>query len=1092
MTKQLIFNKKTHRYNTLKTAIKNGFLNTPQNFIIPNGFVYNKNLKKLIKEKTQSKRLVNKLDNNKDVISSKKIFNERTKRFINKDSKPTLANKIYNFSKNQNKNKLSIKLPEKMSENVISKILDTIIKNFNIQDDTEERKSIISVGDQYYSLNEMTITRLKKFIMNKFISSQEEHESDADLVMNILNSDLIELRKIKLKQTVYAKQEAGFFKYLHNMNLNLEKYGIFKTFDERNYNINCVVRAFENSELFNDEDIDYLKSFIKNRIVPLANMKLIAEKLNCHIVVNKFKNQLQTLNFNKKADKKIKLGMIDNHYFLIDTVEITHYALTNYKKLQNIENFHTIKKARIENGKLYYKREKGGFINSFRVIKYLFENKEDYLSKIKYDDIIKTQYYDTKKTDIVNLNYNQSCCKLVRDPADKKKELLKEKLKNKMIKRKFYVDLETNTKNPNHIVYQGVVEHNNKYYTFNQKNNIDVCEKILDVIISKFELHKNMINIVFIHNLGYDIRFFYKYLDSINIIDRGTSVMNVNCCYKGIKILFKDTKSMIPMPLKKFKSSFGLVCKKEILPYGLYNNKNLKKDKMSIKEATKYVKEEDKKEFLDNINKWGLVDKKDKKIFDHWEYSAIYCREDVKVMRDGYEKFREWMQEITKLDIIDFISLPSVAHQYLINEGCYNGVYKLSGTIQNFIMKTVKGGRCMTRENKPHHLEEGDANLADYDANSLYPSAMSNMNGFLLGKPKVLQTLDYNKIKQYDGFFIEIRVNKVNKHLKFPILNHMTEDGTRLYTNEINDKNYFVSKSELEDLIEFQQIEFDIIRGYYYDESFNNKINESINYLYNERLKKKQEGNKIEKVYKLLLNSSYGKTIMKPIEIVKKFKNSERFDTYYSRNYNYIDSYTKINDNLFIIKKRTPINDHYNICSVGSEILSQSKRIMHRVMCLCEDNDINIYYQDTDSMHIEHEKIPQLEKLFYEKYNKQISGDMLGQFSSDFDFPADKGTECYATESIFISKKIYIDKVRFIKEGIENFDYHIRMKGVGSEAVEYVAKNNEKYNDAMDIYKDILKGGCVSFDLTKVKPIFNFNKNQTISSRREFVRKIKM
>jgi len=68
MTKQLIFNKKTHRYNTLKTAIKNGFLNTPQNFLIPNGFVYNKNLKKLIKEKTQSKRLVNKLDNKKDVI----------------------------------------------------------------------------------------------------------------------------------------------------------------------------------------------------------------------------------------------------------------------------------------------------------------------------------------------------------------------------------------------------------------------------------------------------------------------------------------------------------------------------------------------------------------------------------------------------------------------------------------------------------------------------------------------------------------------------------------------------------------------------------------------------------------------------------------------------------------------------------------------------------------------------------------------------------------------------------------------------------------------------------------------------------------
>lgn len=34
-----------------------------------------------------------------------------------------------------------------------------------------------------------------------------------------------------------------------------------------------------------------------------------------------------------------------------------------------------------------------------------------------------------------------------------------------------------------------------------------------------------------------------------------------------------------------------------------------------------------------------------------------------------------------------------------------------------------------------------------------------------------------------------------------------------------------------------------------------------------------------------------------------------------------------------------------------------SKRVMNEVMCLAEDNGIDIKYQDTDSMHIETDEI---------------------------------------------------------------------------------------------------------------------------------------
>ena len=130
-----------------------------------------------------------------------------------------------------------------------------------------------------------------------------------------------------------------------------------------------------------------------------------------------------------------------------------------------------------------------------------------------------------------------------------------------------------------------------------------------------------------------------------------------------------------------------------------------------------------------------------------------------------------------------------------------------------------------------------------------------------------------------------------------------------------------------------------------------------------------------------------------------------------------------------------------------------SKRIMNEVMCLAEDNDIKIYYQDTDSMHIEENKIPELEDLYRKKYGRELNGKMMEQFHTDFDF--DSVTEPLAITSIIISKKIYYDHVQCdndvkkyvvktegIKHNVEittektfRYEDHIRMKGVSKGAI---------------------------------------------------------
>ncbi len=71
-------------------------------------------------------------------------------------------------------------------------------------------------------------------------------------------------------------------------------------------------------------------------------------------------------------------------------------------------------------------------------------------------------------------------------------------------------------------------------------------------------------------------------------------------------------------------------------------------------------------------------------------------------------------------------------------------------------------------------------------------------------------------------------------------MSYKNDNGIRFFNNEMENKTMFVDNITLEDLIEFHNIDFEIIRGYYFDEGFNTKIKEVINFLFNERLKKKR------------------------------------------------------------------------------------------------------------------------------------------------------------------------------------------------------------------------------------------------------------
>ena len=157
--------------------------------------------------------------------------------------------------------------------------------------------------------------------------------------------------------------------------------------------------------------------------------------------------------------------------------------------------------------------------------------------------------------------------------------------------------------------------------------------------------------------------------------------------------------------------------------------------------------------------------------------------------------------------------------------------------------------------------------------------------------------------------------------------------------------SFYVDKRALLDLMEFYNIDYNIIRGYYFSDGFNSKINELIDKLFELRKRYKAERNPLQSTIKLLLNSIYGKSILKPTRVEIKCIPKKDLNRYLFRYYNYIEEVNENPDisNVFI-KKIKPIDKHFNLPQFGAAVLSHSKHLMNRVMCLAEQNDIHIFY----------------------------------------------------------------------------------------------------------------------------------------------------
>ena len=343
-------------------------------------------------------------------------------------------------------------------------------------------------------------------------------------------------------------------------------------------------------------------------------------------------------------------------------------------------------------------------------------------------------------------------------------------------------------------------------------------------------------------------------------------------------------------------------------------------------------------------------------------------------------------------------------------------LYQVGGNLERIIRKCLRGGRCLISQKKLHVMEE----VMDLDYNALYMYALTKL--FIqCGKPKKMPsfwTLGYilehidNEISQA---FMEIEITKIGKERKYPVITNLKPGY------------YWVDTITLQDLIRFHEIEARFIRGLYYDGRRDYSIQNHIRQLYEKRriLELTDQGEEADKL-KLQMNRIYGNACRLPRPMKFRDMSKEDVESFMIANFDVV-SHSELNEDdpehskVFMFKEWT---NSFNMCNFAVSICSMARHIMNEILYKCEDNGIEVFYSDTDSLFIRRDDFDLLNSF----YGGNLIGDDLGQMKSDIKDRKQGYRFDYALEAIFLAKKQYCLKL-MADESI----CHVRRAFISSE-----------------------------------------------------------
>ena len=262
---------------------------------------------------------------------------------------------------------------------------------------------------------------------------------------------------------------------------------------------------------------------------------------------------------NKELEEKYSIGLLEEHYFIIEKTDITAFCLQHYDEVKHIENCHTIFQ-KLSDGKFKKRNDRG--IDSFNIIKILLENKNSghLIKPLLFDnELMNSQFYD-KAEEYKTLEYMSNNIKYQTFEV-------KEKVKYY----KVYFDFETITTHVNESGIKSHMPYLVRYETEDDERREFVGINCALDMLNNLPNKKNIMLIA--HNANYDCRFILKSSSKERPLVKGSRILTCQAVFyrnndinQKINITIKDSVKMINMPLRDFGKSFKLDVEKEIMP----------------------------------------------------------------------------------------------------------------------------------------------------------------------------------------------------------------------------------------------------------------------------------------------------------------------------------------------------------------------------------------------------------------------------------------------------------------------------------------------------------------------------------------------
>ena len=957
--------------------------------------------------------------------------------------------------------------------------------------------------EQFIPVNETTRDFITSILTNGFVV-EEGQRYGSDVLDNITINDITTFELIRLNQPQHPMLRDGrFFPFINTTNLDLSSYQIYNQeqtnkLKEREH---CLLHTLQECGISLSITNEIKLLLVEGCNFRKKDLKLLPKIIKQNITLHELKpcGKIKKTIIGKEKEN-INIALHSSHFFKYEETIFSRYFINNYEELKDIdEAFRIVKK---DEKKIWRTDERK--INSLSLVDKLM--RDGYFKKLDMSSFQETASHTLLKNHIYLDNIEKE---------QQKKKVIVRKVEEKAI---YFADCESfvyNIEREHRLYLLGVVGEKDDFVKiYNVMDGLHAGRKVSPPQDLVYEFLNNITKygkqdaLVYFHNLKYDYHLLEPYINIKNKCEKDNSLYSVVITYKKREIELRDSYKLIPFALEKFQSEFNLdekYSKKDAIYYKYYTEENNGKE-CKVETYRELLPHTERMIFDKNMRTEPTYNYENK-TFNPTEYYKEYLRYDCLVLKKGLYKFNELIESITGLSIYDSLTISSLTDKYMLKEGAYKNVYEVKGNLRAYIAKAVYGGRVCVNEKYKKKTVEGK--ISDYDGVSLYPSAINRLCreiGLPCGKAKRLEGEDW-KTKIYS--ILTVKITKVNKKQQMPFIAHKGE-GIIDYTNEAPENEIVIDSITLEDYIKFHEIEYEILDGVYWNDGVNKKMGEIVIELFNERLKKKKTNKALGNVLKLMLNSAYGKTIMKKTNTEKKIvKTSHKrkdesgrwvdikhtnFNDYVYNNFNTIKSYRRVNGDNFEVESICCDNT-YNRGHIGCAILSMSKRIMNEVFDVANDNNYPIYYTDTDSLHCNLEDVAKLEEKYEERYGKVLNGKQLEQFHTDFNLDGAEG-EIYATKSIFLGKKSYIDCLESVDENGEKiYGHHIRLKGITEEGLEDAAKKYE--NGYFGLYEDLAKGNEVKIILNPYnesenskKDLFEFGKGY-VKIKKEFIRSVK-